>query len=75
MVVRQYLQTEPVVAASYRLGCAGKALAAVVDPIRPVDRYLRDDKASSTIGFERRYNSVHADQIRARNVGRVAIHA
>ncbi|MDF3052334.1 MAG: hypothetical protein K0S19_439, partial [Geminicoccaceae bacterium] len=32
MILRQYLHTEPVIAASYLFGCGGKAMGAVVDP-------------------------------------------
>ena len=61
MVLRQYLQTEPVVAASYLLGCAGKGIAAVVDPVAPVARYLDDADA---FGVKIRYvidTHLHAD--------------
>jgi hydroxyacylglutathione hydrolase len=41
MIVRQLLHTEPVVAASYVVGCAGKGTAMVVDPVAAPDAYLR----------------------------------
>ncbi|HUF75911.1 MAG TPA: MBL fold metallo-hydrolase [Longimicrobiales bacterium] len=61
MVLRQYLTTEPVVAASYLLGCAGKGVGAVVDPVERTGPYLRDAQA---LGLELRYvidTHVHAD--------------
>jgi glyoxylase-like metal-dependent hydrolase (beta-lactamase superfamily II) len=45
MILRQYLDTSPVVAASYLFGCGGKAVGAVVDPTDDVERYLRDSEA------------------------------
>ena len=33
MILRQFLHTEPVIAASYLVGCGGKGVAAVVDPV------------------------------------------
>lgn len=41
MIFRQYLDYNPV-AASYLFGCGGKGVAAVVDPLGDVDRYLGD---------------------------------
>jgi hydroxyacylglutathione hydrolase len=41
MIFRQYLDINPV-AASYLFGCGGKGVAAVVDPLGDLDRYLRD---------------------------------
>ena len=41
MILRQYLHTEPV-AASYLLGCGGKASAAIVDPVGDIAPYLAD---------------------------------
>ena len=40
MIVRQLLHTEPVVAASYFVGCGGKQLAVVVDPVDEPRVYL-----------------------------------
>ena len=65
MFLRQYLQTEPVVAASYLFGCAGKGVAAVVDPIESIERYLQD---AADLGVKIKYvidTHVHADHISA----------
>lgn len=40
MILRQFLHSDPV-AASYIFGCAGKAAAAVVDPVGDIQPYLR----------------------------------
>ena len=42
MIFRQYLHTQPVVAASYLFGCGTKSMGAVVDPIEDVAPYLED---------------------------------
>lgn len=41
MILRQFLHTEPVVAASYFIACGGKQVAAVVDPVDDPEMYLR----------------------------------
>ena len=39
MILRQFLHRDPV-AVSYLLGCVGKGLAAIVDPVYPIEPYL-----------------------------------
>jgi glyoxylase-like metal-dependent hydrolase (beta-lactamase superfamily II) len=61
MILRQFLHTDPVVAASYLLGCGGKATGAVVDPVDDPAVYLR---AAQETGLRIRYvvdTHVHAD--------------
>jgi glyoxylase-like metal-dependent hydrolase (beta-lactamase superfamily II) len=41
MIIRQLLHTDPVVAASYFVACAGKQAAAVVDPVAEPETYTR----------------------------------
>jgi glyoxylase-like metal-dependent hydrolase (beta-lactamase superfamily II) len=67
MILRQYLHTEPVVAASYLFGCGGHAAGAVVDPVDDPGRYL---EAAAAMGLQLRYvidTHVHADHL---SVGR-----
>lgn len=40
MIVRQFLHTDPVVAASYFIACGGKQVAAVIDPVVDPEMYL-----------------------------------
>ena len=42
MLFRQYLDTEPVIAVSYLLGCPTERVGAVVDPIGDIGRYLKE---------------------------------
>jgi glyoxylase-like metal-dependent hydrolase (beta-lactamase superfamily II) len=63
MILRQYLHTEPVVAASYLFGCAGKGVAAVVDPVAEPEVYLR---AAADFRVRIRYvldTHLHADHL------------
>jgi glyoxylase-like metal-dependent hydrolase (beta-lactamase superfamily II) len=62
MILRQFLHSDPV-AASYVFGCAGKAAAAVVDPLGNIQPYL--DAAGS---MKIRYvfdTHLHADHVSA----------
>src|SRR5438105_8298840 len=47
MILRQLLHREPVIAASYVLGCVGSALAAVCDPIDDPHLYVRHAQESN----------------------------
>jgi len=63
MILRQYLDTQPVVAASYLFGCGSKGMGAVVDPTEEIDRYLED---AAALGLPIRYvidTHVHADHV------------
>jgi hydroxyacylglutathione hydrolase len=65
MIVRQYLHTDPVIAASYLFGCGGHAVGAVVDPVGDPERYL---EAAAAVGLRLRYvidTHVHADHLSA----------
>ena len=60
MILRQYLHRDPV-AVSYLFGCGGKAMAAVVDPLGPIEPYL---EAAEQTGMHIRYvidTHLHAD--------------
>ncbi len=62
MILRQYLHFDPV-AASYLFGCAGRASAAVVDPIGDIWRYRR---MADETGMRIRYvidTHLHADHL------------
>ena len=63
MILRQFLHTDPVVAASYLFGCGGEATGAVVDPVGDPAAYLR---AADQTGPRIRYvvdTHVHADHV------------
>lgn len=63
MILRQYLRFEPVVTASYLVGCAGKAVGAVIDPAEPAEFYLEE---AASNGVKLRYvldTHLHADHL------------
>jgi glyoxylase-like metal-dependent hydrolase (beta-lactamase superfamily II) len=63
MIVRQILHTQPAVGASYLVGCAGKQVAALVDPMAEPDAYLR---IASEVNTPIRFvidTHVHADHV------------
>jgi hydroxyacylglutathione hydrolase len=65
MILRQYLHTDPVVAASYLFGCGGHAVGAVVDPVGEPEGYLQ---AAAALGLRLRFvfdTHVHADHLSA----------
>ena len=63
MILRQYLDIDPTVTASYLFGCGGQARGAVVDPTADIDRYLVD---SERLGLPIKYvidTHIHADHL------------
>ena len=63
MILRQFLHTDPVIAASYLVGCGGKGVAAVVDPVAEPEFYVR---VAADAGMAVRYvidTHVHADHL------------
>ena len=63
MILRQYLHTDPTVAASYLVGCGGQGMAMVVDPVFDPAEYLREAQAQ---GVRIAYvidTHVHADHL------------
>jgi glyoxylase-like metal-dependent hydrolase (beta-lactamase superfamily II) len=63
MILRQYLHTDPVIAASYLFGCGGRAIGAVVDPVASPEEYLAD---ADSVGLRVAYvidTHVHADHV------------
>src|SRR5215208_3016871 len=63
MILRQFLHTEPVVAASYIVGCGGKHACVVVDPVFSPERYIEE---AADRGMTIRYvvdTHVHADHL------------
>jgi hydroxyacylglutathione hydrolase len=63
MILRQFLHTDPVIAASYLVGCGGKGVAAVVDPVAQPEFYLG---AAADGGMAIRYvidTHLHADHV------------
>lgn len=64
MILRQFLHSDPV-ALPYLFGCAGRAAAAVVDPLGDIAPYLR---AAEATGMRIRYvidTHLHADHVSA----------
>jgi hydroxyacylglutathione hydrolase len=49
MILRQYLHTDPEIAASYLFGCGGHAAGKVVDPVGEPERYLEAAAAGQRI--------------------------
>jgi glyoxylase-like metal-dependent hydrolase (beta-lactamase superfamily II) len=67
MVLRQFLHDQPAIAASYLLGCAGKGVAVIVDPVNDPQFY---ERAVANLGMRIRYvidTHLHADH---RSTGR-----
>jgi hydroxyacylglutathione hydrolase len=63
MILRQFLHTDPAVAASYLFGCGGRAAGAVVDPVGDPETYIR---AADETGLRIRYvidTHGHADHV------------
>lgn len=63
MILRQYLHEQPVIAASYLLGCGGKAKAVVVDPVDTPEFYMKE---ANRLGMKILYvidSHVHADHL------------
>lgn len=63
MILRQFLDTEPTVAASYLLGCGGQGICAVVDPLEDFSRYKH---TAESLGMRIAYvvdTHAHADHL------------
>ena len=67
MIVRQFLHRDPI-AISYLFGCVGKGLGAVVDPLFPIEPYLKAAEAERTpirFVFDTHLHADHASAGRA----------
>jgi hydroxyacylglutathione hydrolase len=63
MILRQFLHTQPVVAASYLVGCGGRGVGAVIDPVDAPSVYLN---AAGALGLRVTCvidTHVHADHV------------
>lgn len=63
MILRQFLHTDPVVAASYIIGCGGRGECAVVDPVLAAEAYVT---AARDLAMDIRFvvdTHVHADHV------------
>lgn len=63
MILRQFLHTDPAIAASYIAGCFSKSACVVIDPIAEPEFYVR---TAEDLGMRIRYvidTHVHADHI------------
>jgi hydroxyacylglutathione hydrolase len=61
VILRQFLHTDPVIAASYLVGCGGTSACAVIDPVDAPERYL---ERAAGVGMAIRFvidTHVHAD--------------
>ena len=64
MILRQFLHADPV-ALSYLFGCGGKAAAAVVDPVGPIEPYLAAARATGMRILYVIDSHIHADHLSA----------
>jgi glyoxylase-like metal-dependent hydrolase (beta-lactamase superfamily II) len=63
MILRQFLHVDPVIAASYIVGCGGRGTCVVVDPVDEPEVYVR---RASELGMAIRFvvdTHVHADHL------------
>jgi hydroxyacylglutathione hydrolase len=63
VILRQFLHSEPAVAASYILGCGGKSACVIVDPVLTAGEYIQ---AATDLGMAIQYvvdTHVHADHL------------
>ena len=67
MILRQLLHSDPVIAASYLVGCGGQGVSSVVDPMEKIEQYIAVSEASGMKIIPTR--PPQADAIRARNLG------